>query len=362
MAVLLLALALGPLLLTLWNLTLYRRPTTAVGRPAVSVLIPARNEERNIAAAVGCVLASEGVQLELIVLDDNSTDGTAEILRNIDDPRLRTACAPMLPAGWSGKQHACDVLGRLARHEFLVFVDADVRLAPDAVSCMAGALQRRPELGLASGFPRQVVVTWSERLLLPLMHFLLLGYLPIARMNRSCAPALGAGCGQLLIARRTAYLRAGGHAAIGASLHDGITLPRTFRRAGQMTGLFDASGFATCRMYHCAAEVWEGLSKNATEGMAKPIALPIWTFILGGGQVLPAILLVTAPGPITGLALACGILTRLVLAWRFQQPALSALLYPLGVAGLLVVQWASLLRALRGRPATWRGRVYPAQS
>jgi hypothetical protein len=214
---------------------------------------------------------------------------------------------------------------------------------------------------LASGFPRQIVGSWSERLLLPLIHFLLLGFLPIAQMDRSCAPALGAGCGQIFIARRAAYLRAGGHASIRASLHDGLTLPRAFRRAGQMTGLFDATDFATCRMYHRAAELWEGLTKNATEGMARPLALPAWTVLLGGGQVLPAVLMVLAPGPLAGLALAIGISLRLVLAWRFRQPVLSAVLHPIGMAGLLAVQWASLLRAMRGRPATWRGRTYQAQ-
>lgn len=362
MALLALVLAFGPLLLALWNLTLYRSPAPAEGHLSVSVLIPARNEASNIAAAVACVLASEGVEVELVVLDDNSTDGTTEILDGIDDPRLRVASAPKLPSGWSGKQHACDALGKLARHELMVFVDADVRLAPDAVSRMAGVLQRQPELGLASGFPRQVVRTWSEQLLLPLIHFLLLGYLPIAQMNRSCAPALGAGCGQLFVVRRTAYQRAGGHASIRASLHDGLMLPRAFRATGQMTGLFDATGLATCRMYHNAAEVWEGLTKNATEGMAKPLALPVWTVVLGGGQVLPFILLATQPGVVAGIAATCGIVLRLVLARRFRQPVVSAVLHPLGVAGVLVVQWSSLARALRGRPATWRGRAYPAQS
>jgi hypothetical protein len=356
----LLVLAAGPLLLALWNLALYRAPDRATACPSISVLIPARNEERNIAAAVQAVLASEGVALELIVLDDGSTDRTPEILAGIDDRRLRVERAPPLPPGWSGKQHACAALGGFARHDLLVFVDADVRLAPDALSRMAGAMERRPALGMASGFPRQIVVTWSEQLLLPLIHFLLLGYLPMARMNRSAAPALGAGCGQLIICRRAAYARAGGHAAIRASLHDGIMLPRAFRAVGQMTGLFDATGFATCRMYQTSAEVWEGLTKNATEGMAKPVALPIWTLILGGGQVVPAILLAVAPSLWAALALACGIGLRLVLAWRFRQPVSSAILHPLGVAALLVVQWASLLRALRGRPATWRGRAYPA--
>ena len=361
LAVAALVLAILPLVLALWNLGLYRLPERDAGCQSISVLIPARNEERNIASAVEAVLASEGVALELIVLDDGSTDRTPEILAAITDRRLRVARAPALPPGWSGKQHACAALGALARHELMVFVDADVRLAPDALSRMAGAMRLRPELGLASGFPRQTVVTWSERLLLPLIHFLLLGYLPMALMERYSAPSLGAGCGQLFIVRRSAYEKAGGHAAIRASLHDGITLPRAFRKAGMMTGLFDATAFASCRMYRDAAELWEGLTKNATEGMAKPVALPIWTLILGLGQVLPVILVALAPGPVSAAALACGIGLRLVLAWRFRQPVLSAILHPLGVAALLIVQWASLLRALRGRPSTWRGRAYSAQ-
>ena len=353
-------LAAGPLLLGLWNLTLYRVPAPADGVPQVSVLVPARNEEANIGDACAAILASTGVELELVVLDDASTDRTPEILRGIADPRLRVASAPKLPPGWSGKQHACHVLGGSARHDLMVFVDADVRLAPDALSRMAGYMQRHP-VGLASGFPRQITVTWSEQLLLPLIHFLLLGFLPMAAMLRSGSPGLGAGCGQLFIARRDAYVRAGGHAAIKASLHDGLTLPRAFRRAGSMTGLFDATPFATCRMYANAAQVWEGLCKNATEGMAKPAALPVWTCILFGGQVLPAVLMLVSPSVPAALALLASSGLRLVLAARFRQPWLAAVLHPLGVLAVLVVQWSSLVRAWRGRPATWRGRAYTAQ-
>jgi hypothetical protein len=325
------------------------------------VLIPARNEEVNIAEACAAILASEGVELELIVLDDASTDRTPQILAAIDDPRLRRAESPKLPPGWSGKQHACHVLGGLASHELMVFVDADVRLAPDALSRMAGFMAQH-RAGLASGFPRQVVVTWSERLLLPLIHFLLLGFLPMPLMRTRPDVGFGAGCGQLFIARRDAYRAAGGHEAIRASLHDGLQLPRAFRRAGQRTLLFDATGFARCRMYANAAQVWEGLCKNATEGMAKPAALPVWTVILAGGQVAPALLLAFAPSWPAGLALAAGIGTRLILAGRFRQPVLSAVLQPLGIAALLVVQWFSLARAATGGHATWRGRAYTAQS
>ena len=355
-----LLLAAAPFALTLLNLLLYRTPAAAVAVPPVSVLIPARNEAENIGPAVEAILASQGVTLELLVLDDHSTDSTAAVLASIPDSRLRVLSGSPLPLGWSGKQHACAALADAASHDLMVFVDADVRLGPDALLRMAGFMQRHP-VGLASGFPLQVVRTWSEQLLLPLIHFLLLGFLPMALMRRLSSPGLGAGCGQLFIARRTAYHRAGGHAAIRASLHDGLTLPRAFRHAGEMTDLFDATSFARCRMYSSAGQVWEGLGKNATEGMAKPGAILIWTILLGGGQILPVLLALLLPSTAAMTALVLSIGGRLVLAERFHQPLLSALLHPLGIAALLIVQWAALLRAARGRPATWRGRAYHAQ-
>jgi hypothetical protein len=355
-----LALAALPLGLMLDNLRRFRKPALAEGAPRISVLIPARNEEANIGDAVAAVLASQGVELDLVVMDDGSTDATPAILAAITDPRLRVAGGMALPAGWSGKQNACAGLARLARHDLMVFVDADVRLAPDALSRMARFMADN-DVGLASGFPRQITRSWSEILLLPLIHFLLLGFLPLAQMQRSRGVGLGAGCGQLFIARRAAYEAAGGHGAIKASLHDGLTLPRAFRRAGFMTGLFDATDFATCRMYATAGQVWEGLTKNATEGMAKPLALPVWSLILGGGSILPTVLMVTEPTIVSGAACACWLACRLILARRFHQPVISAMLHPLGIAALLVVQWAALGRAALGRPATWRGRAYPAQ-
>jgi hypothetical protein len=352
-----LLLSAAPLLLAADNLRLLRTPGLAAGTPAVSVLIPARNEAENIGAAVAHVLANTGVDLELWVLDDGSTDATPAILAGIDDPRLHVLKGGTLPAGWSGKQHACARLAEQASHELMVFVDADVRLSTDALSRMAGFMQRN-DVGLASGFPRQITQGPAEILLLPLIHFLLVGYLPIRRMQRDISPALGAGCGQIFIARRHDYARAGGHAAIAQSLHDGITLPRAFRRAGIMTGLFDATHLARCRMYQSAAGVWEGLTKNATEGMAKPVALPIWTALLAGGHVLPFLLL---PGWLAAGACACAWGLRAVLARRFRQPWISVVLHPVGIAALLVLQWVALLRSAAGVKATWRGRAYTAQ-
>lgn len=356
-----LALALLPMLIALSNLAAFKRPPRAAGRPSISVLIPARNEAAHIGRAVAGALANLDCDIDLLVLDDHSTDATPAILAAIRDPRLRVLAGSGLPPGWSGKQHACATLAAAARHELMVFVDADVLLAPDALSRMAGAMQMRPHLGLASGFPRQITRSWSEWMVLPLIHLLLIGYRP-DRLDRDPRVAgFAAGCGQLLIVRRAAYQAVGGHAAIRASMHDGLKLPRAFRIGGFATGLVDATGLAQCRMYTRFSETWEGLGKNATEGMATRTALPVWTALLGGGHVLPFILLLLSPGPVPLCACALSLALRALLAWRFEQDPRGVLSSPFGVLLLLLLQWNALLRAARGRPATWRGRAYPMQ-
>lgn len=359
-----LGLALLPMGIALSNFRLLRAPpalTATSALPAVSVLIPARNEADHIGPAVSAVLASVGCEIELLVLDDHSTDATPSILAAFDDPRLRVLSSQGLPPGWSGKQYACSMLAREARCGLMVFVDADVVLAPDAVARMAGVMQAHPEYGLASGFPRQITRSWSEWLLLPLIHLLLLGYRPQALDRDPRVAGFAAGCGQLFIARSDAYRQVGGHAAIRASMHDGLKLPRAFRSAGFATGLFDATGLAQCRMYTRFSEVWEGLGKNATEGMATKGALPVWTLLLGGGHVLPFLLAIFHPGIVPILACALSLGLRAMLASRFRQDIRSVLLSPFGVAFMLVLQWNALIRAARGRPATWRGRAYPMQ-
>ncbi len=362
--------ALLPALLFRRNLRLYA-PPPAPGdeRPAISVLIPARDEEGSIRGAVEAALASTGVDIEVIVLDDHSADRTAAIVREIAarDPRVRLEPAPPLPAGWNGKVHACSVLAGLARHPLLLFVDADVRLAPDGAA-RAAVFLAASGADLASGVPRQETVTFLERLLIPLIHFVLLGFLPVARMRRSLHPAYGAGCGQLFLARREAYEKAGGHAAIHGSIHDGVDLPRAFRRAGHATDLFDATDVASCRMYRSAGEVWRGLAKNATQGLAAPGKIVPATLLLLAGQVMPPVLLGLAllgavPAAVlipAGLGTAAAWWPRLAAVRRFRQPLDGALLHPLAILIFLVLQWTALGGKLLGRPVGWKGRMYGA--
>ena len=362
-----------PAALFLDNLRLYRPPLAPPPgtRPSVSVLIPARDEEEAIGPAVEAALASTGVDLEVVVLDDHSRDGTAAVVRGLAgrDPRVSLREAPELPAGWCGKQHACAVLAGLATRPVLVFLDADVRLAPDGLARLVGFLETS-EADLVSGVPAQETGGLLERLVIPLIHFVLLGFLPIHRMRTHPEPGYAAGCGQLFATKKSSYDRMGGHASIRTSLHDGVKLPRAYRASGLTTDLCDATDVAVCRMYRSPGAVWSGLTKNATEGLAAPALIGPATVVLFGGQVLPFLLLALAPTlrlsptalAAAAVASALAYLPRFLGVARFHQSVLGAVLHPVGVLALLAVQWHALGRERLGRPASWKGRPYPART
>ncbi len=377
-----------PALLFVVNLGRYRRPSTELQHdlPLVSVLIPARDEEGSIDAAMRSVLASTGVPFELVVMDDGSTDRTREIVSTIaaeSSGTVRLALAPPLPRGWNGKQHACWALAHAAHGDLLCFLDADVRLEPTALAAMSSQLVRR-RVALISGFPRQLTGTWMEALVLPLIHFVLLSFLPLGKMRKGTRPAYAAGCGQFLLVRRERYFNAGGHSAIRETMHDGLRLPKLLRAHGDRTDLADLTHLATCRMYTSAAAVWSGLAKNATEGLAAPARIVPITLLLLLGQIAPFVLLawllITRNGSVLHLthramnqpsglivgaltlALLSATLPRFLAAWRFRQSVLSAWLHPAGILVLLVIQWYALTRRVLGAPVTWKTRAYVSGS
>ncbi len=351
------------------NLGRYRPlpPVGALRVPTLSVLIPARNEAANIRAALESVLASEGLGLEVLVWDDSSTDATAEIVESFarTDARVRLLRGVPPPAGWAGKPFGCHSLAREARGEVLLFLDADVRIRKsDSLARIASAFNRT-DLDLLSGIPAQITTTLPEALIVPLIHFVLLGFLPIQKMRTSGSPSFAAACGQLLAVRAAAYHACGGHAPVRNSFHEGITMARSFRKQGRRTDLFDASETATCRMYEGWAQVWNGFAKNAHEGLASPRSVVPMSALLLFGQVAPVFLLFSgAPskGEVVCAALAAflGMAARAVLAARFHQPVAGVLLHPVSVALLLLIQWYGALRFLLGIPVGWRGRTLAA--
>ena len=374
------------------NLRRFRAPAAVSSGPySVSVLIPARNEEANIGVALERVLASRGADLEVLVLDDDSADRTGEIVRELAarDTRVRLVRGRGLPPGWNGKQHACWTLAQESSHEVLVFLDADVRVEPELLRRMA-AFREATGTALVSGFPRLVTVTWLEQLLLPLIHFVLLAFLPMRAMRRRTWPSAAAGCGQFLMAGREPYFTSGGHAQIRETMHDGLLLPRVLRRAGFRTDIADITELASVRMYDSAAKVWQGLAKNATEGIATVGKIVPLSLILLLGQVVPACVclylvlasvgrLLSATSPrsdllaaqngiplpwllLLAISVMASYLPRLLATRRFHQPLRAALLHPLGILLLLCVQWYALARKLFGRPVGWRQRTYSSET
>jgi hypothetical protein len=157
-------------------------------------------------------------------------------------------------------------------------------------------------------------------------------------MRQSRWPAFGAGCGQWFMTTRESYEKAGGHAAIKASMHDGLTLPRAYRRAGMRTDICAATYLAACRMYRSASGVWFGLAKNAHEGMGGAKGIIPWTVLLLGSLAFP-----------------CWIFLRLHGAKRYRQSLLGAILHPLGIMLLVAIQWYALGRRVIGKPIQWKG-------
>jgi hypothetical protein len=284
-----------------------------------------------------------------------------------------------LPAGWNGKQYACWQLAQATEAPTMLFLDADVRVQPWAIARSVTAL-RKKKVALLSGFPRPEATSALGTMFLALRQYLLLSFLPFARMQKTTKPAYAAGSGQFMLVDREAYLASGGHAAIRQTRLDGVMLPRLFREHGLHTSLVDLNTLAEAKMFRSRNV---GLVKSVVDGMGAEEYIVTFSAVLLLGQILPAFVacwwllkgvsMIAAGGAVedpTGLAtvslllliaLAASYIPRLVAARRFKQSMASALLHPLEMLLMLAVQWLAYARTAMGRPVTWRARQYPGQ-
>jgi hypothetical protein len=336
--------------------------------PLVSVIVPARDEERGIGAAVRSLRALEYPRVEVIVVDDESRDGTLAAARAAagDDPRVRVLAGRPLPRGWVGKPWACWQGVQAAAGEWLLFTDADVVHAPDSLGRTL-AMARRLGRGGLTLFPTIDCGGPAERVVMPaavaaIGTFVAPG--PLARRPRS-GVAIAAG-GYILMERRL-YDAVGGHSRIRGRMVDDVWLAATVKRAGSLLVPVTTAGLARLRMYHGGREVWHGWSKNASFGASGDA-----TKALVGAAVLAVLALVPPGSAVQGvrrgdLGLAATGLTGSAALLAVQRLSARAAPTPRHYAptlplGLLVLSAAAIrgsVGRLLGRGPVWRGRRYP---
>jgi chlorobactene glucosyltransferase len=352
-----------------------RTPSLIDARPEsgrlVSVVIPARNEASTIATVVSSILATTYDPIELIVVDDRSTDDTAAIVERFSDPRLRLVMGEKLPDGWYGKPWACFQGYRAAKGEILLFTDADTRHAPELLARAVGALLQE-KAGLVTVAPLQRCVTFWERVVMPQIWFLLgLRYTPDA-VNRAQRERDVIANGQFILTTREAYEAVGTHVAVRHEVAEDLALAQTFLRHGRKLHFAFAERLMETRMYQGLSQLIEGWSKNIYLGGRRsfphePVLrglVPVMLILAMLYWLLPpAVLLGSAvdPGlaelaPAALLATAFSAAFWMLICHGMEIPVIYGLAYPLGASMALYIILRSTWRG--GRRVEWRGRVY----
>jgi chlorobactene glucosyltransferase len=360
-----------PLAVTLLNLLTWRRgQREPAQQPRVSVLIPARNEENGIATCVRAAAECGYPLHEILVYDDQSSDRTLPILRELERelPRLHVLAGAAPAPGWVGKPHACQQLAQAATGDVLLFVDADTQLLPGALPRILSLLVPQHGLGadVVSALPHQVMVGFAERLLMPLLHLTYTSWLPLFLVQHSADSRFVAANGQLMAFRREGYDRIGGFSAVAHEIVDDVALCRHAKQRGARVVFADGALIARCRMYRSLPQIWSGFSKNLYEGIgATPSRLLLVVLLYLAAFVAPYLVLTLAlvfpAWSALLLPAAVGValngLLRLALALRFRQPMAGLLLHPLSVLVLCALAVNSYRWSARGR-LLWAGRSY----
>lgn len=338
--------------------------------PFLSIVVPARNEERGIGAAVRSMLAQDYPFLEVVVVNDRSTDRTAEILRAIADSRLRVIDGAEPPPGWLGKPHALAQGASAARGEILLFVDADVRYAPEAVRRAVVFLDTR-RVDFVGLLPRLETASFWEHVLMPnLLCAVFFGPSFLVNARRPKWLAAGGGAGNLV--RRRVYEAIGGHEPLRASVIDDVRLAVAVKRAGYPVRVVLADDLVAVRMYVGFREIWGGFTKNVAyafggaAGVAFLLFAVLWT---AAGILPPLVVLAAAAGfAVSHTALAAAIaacaallLARVVLAAASNERIWPALFHPVMVAVWAALLVRSLYQRMVRRSVVWRGRAFDAR-
>jgi chlorobactene glucosyltransferase len=333
--------------------------------PTVSILVPARNEENSIELCIQSLLAQDYPSYEVIALDDQSSDGTLTMLEQIasSQPRLKVLAGTPPPEGISGKNWACAHLADQSKGDLLLFTDADTVFKPHSLRLIVSSMSGE-QADLLTGFPRQHVHTWGERLLVPFFSWAVLCFIPLWLAYRLRMPVLSSAVGQMMLFRREAYRKIGGHENLGPVIVDDLVLARRIKAADLRWRVMNVSDLITCRMYHGSREAFDGFSKNLFATFDFHVSVFLFVYIWLGMLFLEPLIILAAltlgqaqTARLSELVICIGLSLLLWLIPFFEMgvPLPLGLIYPLTILANEVVAFQSLRLSLVGR-LSWKGR------
>lgn len=341
-------------------------------RSRVSVLVPARNEQATIGDCLRSLVNQAGVD-ELLVLDDDSTDATSEISEavlktaNTSPNAIPTAqllrSTQQVKQGWLGKPWACQRLAEAASGDVLIFIDADVRLAPGAIAGSV-ALMREYHLDMLCPYPQQLVPTPLTRLVQPLLQWSWMAMIPAGISMRLQPPSMAVGNGQFAVFDAAAYWAIGGHRAVADDVLEDVGIARVLRREGFRTAVVDGSQVATCQMYTSDRELVDGYSKSLWRAFGSgPTSTTAVTGFLVMCFALPPVIAVTSRDRVSATfaatAYTAAVAGRVLVAKRTGQRVIpDSLAHPLSIIAFAGLTAVSIRRRRRGA-LTWKGRPLP---
>jgi len=341
--------------------------------PLISVLVPARDEEANIRICLESLQKQDYPNFEILVLDDNSTDDTAGIVSEMaaKDSRIRLVRGEPLPEDWAGKSYACYQLAQEARGLWLLFVDADTIHEPHMLrSVLSLALEQKASL--LSGFPRQLAISLPQKIVIPVMYFIILGWLPLWWLHRAKKPKPSMAIGQFFLFPRDEYWRIGGHKAVQSRIVEDVWMGIEISRSGGHHIAVDLSPVVSCNMYRDFKSMWHGLGKSiyavtamAPAGLAALVLAAYFFYIAPffwlwkGFFIAPESFLWRG---IVIFQIAVMLFMRWLVDNRFREPAVSIWFQPLGMLFYLCNVLYSGGRWLVGAGITWKERFYGKES
>lgn len=322
----------------------------------VSILVPARNEAENIQALLHSIQKQDYQNFELIVLDDHSDDATHEICTQfaVQDSRFKLLPGLDLPKGWLGKNYACSQLAHAASGEYFLFLDADEIVANGLINNAVHRMKIN-RLNLLSLFSNQIMLSIGERLVVPLMHFLLLNLLPLRLVRLSKNPAFAAASGQFMLFEAQSYKEHQWHDLVKDKVVEDIEIMKLVKAFKLRGEALLANGYIHCRMYRNLGEALEGFSKNLLAGFNNSVlSLCVYMFLVFFG---PFAILYYLDLQLLVFAIGLIILSRVMVSLSSgQNPWLNVILHPLQMLMLLILSVLSMQKHFT-KTVTWKGRT-----